>query len=463
MPDTIAAIATAPAAAAVGIVRLSGAETRRVLAALFTPVDGRSAVELPPRRMTYGTVRDAEGRTLDHALAVVFSAGHSYTGEESAELHCHGSPVVLQEVLRAAFAAGARQARAGEFTERAFLNGKMDLTEAEAVIDLIDAETAEAARNAAAQVDGALRRPLEQVYDALLSLTSRFYAVVDYPDEDIEDLTLAETERTLTESEQTLAALLGTFARGRVLKSGAATAIVGAPNAGKSSLLNALVGYDRAIVTDLPGTTRDTVEEKAVVGGVLLRLIDTAGIRETDDAVERLGVERSRRAVESADLILALLDGSAESPLLEERASEMLAPLELAAKSGKPWLLLVTKSDLGGGMGAVPDEDWRMPEAVISISSVTHEGFDALAETVKALYPEPSAAGTLLTNARQAEAIRRALESVRAAREALTAGLTPDVVLTEAEGALDALGELTGRTAREDMVTRIFERFCVGK
>ena len=254
MPDTIAAIATASAAAAVGIVRLSGAETRRVLAALFTPVNGRSAAELPPRRMTYGTVCDAEGRTLDHALAVVFSAGHSYTGEESAELHCHGSPVVLQEVLRAAFAAGARQARAGEFTERAFLNGKMDLTEAEAVIDLIDAETAEAARNAAAQVDGALRRPLEQVYDALLSLTSRFYAVVDYPDEDIEDLTLAETERTLTESEQTLAALLGTFAHGRVLKSGAATAIVGAPNAGKSSLLNAL--FDLGLETG--GLSRKT-------------------------------------------------------------------------------------------------------------------------------------------------------------------------------------------------------------
>ena len=319
MPDTIAAIATAPAAAAVGIVRLSGAETRRVLAALFTPVDGRSAAELPPRRMTYGTVRDAEGRTLDHALAVVFSAGHSYTGEESAELHCHGSPVVLQEVLRAAFAAGARQARAGEFTERAFLNGKMDLTEAEAVIDLIDAETAEAARN------GALRRPLEQVYDALLGLTSRFYAVVDYPDEDIEDLTLAETERTLTESEQTLVALLGTFARGRVLKSGAATAIVGAPNAGKSSLLNALVGYDRAIVTDLPGTTRDTVEEKAVVGGVLLRLIDTAGIRETDDAVERLGVERSRRAVESADLVIVVADGS-HTPLTVEQTFSRLPP-----------------------------------------------------------------------------------------------------------------------------------------
>ncbi len=460
MPDTIAAIATAPAAAAVGIVRLSGAETRRVLAALFTPVNGRSAAELPPRRMTYGTVRDAEGRTLDHALAVVFSAGHSYTGEESAELYCHGSPVVLQEVLRAAFAAGARQARAGEFTERAFLNGKMDLTEAEAVIDLIDAETAEAARNAAAQVDGALRRPLEQVYDALLGLTSRFYAVVDYPDEDIEDLTLAETERTLTESEQTLAALLGTFARGRVLKSGAATAIVGAPNAGKSSLLNALVGYDRAIVTDLPGTTRDTVEEKAVVGGVLLRLIDTAGIRETDDAVERLGVERSRRAVESADLVIVVADGS-HTPLTVE--PDILA---LAARAPH-WILAISKDDRNP---AVKTAVWRLPdgapapEHLVSFNSVMPGGLDALIDTIGDCFPAGvPAGGTLLTNARQAEAIRRALESVRAAHEALTAGLTPDVVLTEAEGALDALGELTGRAAREDMVTRIFERFCVGK
>ncbi|MFR2560611.1 MAG: tRNA uridine-5-carboxymethylaminomethyl(34) synthesis GTPase MnmE [Oscillospiraceae bacterium] len=459
MPDTIAAIATAPAAAAVGIVRLSGVETRRVLAALFTPVNGRSAAELPPRRMTYGTVRDAEGRTLDHALAVVFSAGHSYTGEESAELHCHGSPVVLQEVLRAAFAAGARQARAGEFTERAFLNGKMDLTEAEAVIDLIDAETAEAARNAAAQVDGALRRPLEQVYDALLGLTSRFYAVVDYPDEDIEDLTLAETERTLTESEQTLTCL-STFARGRVLKSGAATAIVGAPNAGKSSLLNALVGYDRAIVTDLPGTTRDTVEEKAVVGGVLLRLIDTAGIRETDDAVERLGVERSRRAVESADLVIVVADGS-HTPLTVE--PDILA---LAAQAPH-WILAISKDDRNP---AVKTAVWRLPdgapvpEHLVSFNSVMPGGLDALIDTIRDCFPAGvPAGGTLLTNARQAEAVDRALNAVRAAHEALTAGLTPDVVLTEAEGALDALGELTGRTAREDMVTRIFERFCVGK
>lgn len=463
MPDTIAAIATAQGTAAVGIVRISGAQTRRVLSALFTAASGIPAESLLPRRMVYGTVHDAAGRVLDYALAVVFSAAHSYTGEESAELHCHGSPVVLQEVLCAAFAAGARQARAGEFTERAFLNGRMDLTEAEAVIDLIEAESAEEARNAAAQVDGALRRPMEQVYDALLTISSRFYAVVDYPDEDIEELTRSETEHTLAESEGRLDALLGTFARGRVLRSGAATAIIGAPNAGKSSLLNALVGYERAIVTDIAGTTRDTVEEKALVGGVLLRLIDTAGVRETEDPVERLGVERSKRAVEEAEVIFALLDGS-EDTVSEAQAAERLAPLALAARSGKPWLLLVTKADLpGSGCGVLPDADWRAPEAVIRLSSVTHEGFDTLGETIRTLYPEPPTGGTLLTNARQADAVRRALESVRAAKEALELGITPDVVLTEVEQALSAIGELTGRTAREDMVARIFERFCVGK
>ena len=333
----------------------------------------------------------------------------------------------------------------------------MDLTEAEAVIDLIDAETAECARNAAAQLSGALRRPIEAVYDRLLDSSSRFYAIVDYPDEEIEDLSREETAASLTASEEVLSDLLGTFARGRVLKSGVATAIVGAPNAGKSSLLNALVGFERAIVTDIAGTTRDTVEEKATLGGVLLRLIDTAGIRETADTVEKLGVERSKKAVEDADLILALLDGSAPP------APEALKPLALAARSGKPWLLLLTKSDLGGVQDVQFDEDWRAPEAVVSLSSVTHEGFGALEAAVRRLYPAPRAGSALVTNARQAEAVRRALDSVRAAKEALLGGMTPDVVLTEVEQAQTALGELTGRTAREDMVARIFERFCVGK
>ena len=444
--DTIAAIATPAVPSAIGIVRISGERTLAVLDALFAPAGGKPMSEQGARRMVYGAVRDAGGHVIDHALAVWFAAEHSYTGEVGAEVHCHGSPVVLNEALAAAFAAGARQAKAGEFTQRAFLNGKMDLTEAEAVVDLIDAESAEAARNAAGQVDGALRRLAESAYDKLLDIASRFYAVVDYPDEDIEDASPDEVEAALRETESALADLLSTYARGRIVKSGVATAIVGAPNVGKSSLLNRLVGYDRAIVADVAGTTRDTVEEKAVVGGVLLRLIDTAGLRDTDDAVEKLGVERSRKAVESADLILALIDGSRPQTPEDEET------LALAAASGKPYLLLRTKRDLGGSAEG------------ISISNATGEGFDRLEAAVAALFPTlPPRGGTLLTNARQADAVQRALESVRAALSALRGGVTPDAVLTEVEAASNALGELTGRTAREDMVARIFERFCVGK
>ena len=463
MSETIAAIATGQQPCAIGILRLSGDGVCAALDAVFRAGNGKPAAQQSPRAMVLGDLLDETGQVIDSVLCVHFPAPHSYTGEDCAELHCHGSPVVLSEVLQAAFAAGARQARPGEFTQRAFLNGKLDLTEAEAVIDLIDAETAESARNAAAQLSGALRRPIESVYDKLLDVSSRFYAVVDYPDEDIEDLSREETERTLLCCEETLSDLLGTFARGKVLKNGVATAIIGAPNAGKSSLLNALVGFDRAIVTDIAGTTRETVEEKATVGGVLLRLIDTAGLHETDDLVEQLGVERSKKAVEDADLILALLDGSTGLPASEARAAEMLAPLELAAKSGKPWLLLLTKSDLGRGTGVAPDEDWRAPEAIISLSSVTREGFEALEAAIRTLYPAPKGDTSLVTNARQADAIRRALDSVRAAKDALQSGMTPDVVLTEVEQAENALGELTGHTAREDMVARIFERFCVGK
>ncbi len=455
--DTIAAIATPLARSAFGIVRLSGPDALNILEKLFTPVNGKPVSAARPRSMVYGCVHDAQGRVIDHPLAVWFAAGKSYTGDVDAEIHCHGSPVVLGEVLSAAFAAGARQAKPGEFARRAFLNGKLDLTEAEAIVDLVDAETAEAARNAALQLDGALRTLAEDAYGKLLDITSRFYAVVDYPDEDIADASPAETEAALAEIEASLDRLLATYARGKIVKNGVATAIIGAPNAGKSSLLNRLAGFDRAIVTDIPGTTRDTVEEKALVGGVLLRLIDTAGLRETDDAVEKLGVERSRRAVEQADLILALADGS-RGP-----AREDLETLRLAQGAGKPWIFVATKKDLAAG-GVTPGLCGQDPPPFVELSNVTGEGFDALEAAVAALFPAPPAeSGTLLTNARQADAVSRARDAVRSALDALRGGMTPDVVLTEAEAASNALGELTGRTAREDMVARIFERFCVGK
>ena len=340
------------------------------------------------------------------------------------------------------------------------MNGRLDLTQAEAVIDLIDAETAAAARNAAAQLDGGLRRVLEPIQEALLDVTSRFYAVVDYPDEDIEDIRPEQVARALDDSAAAVDRLLATCRRGKVLKSGVRTAIVGRPNAGKSSLLNALAGYDRAIVTDIPGTTRDTVEESVLCGGVLLRLTDTAGIRDTEDAVERLGVERSRKAVEAADLVLAVVDGSV--PMTEEDREV----LRLAARAPR-WIAVFSKCDLwdtkARSVGVIGREN--APAASVSLSAVTGEGLERLEDAVAALFPagEDTESGSLLTDRRQEEAAARARDAIRRAREALAAGLTPDAILTDAEEALDALGELTGRTAREEIVSRIFSRFCVGK
>ena len=458
--DIIAAIATGHSPTAIGIVRVSGQGCFACCDRVFRAFNGSPFSQQTPRNMVFGEMLDAQGRVIDQGLAVRFPGPRSYTGEDSAEFHCHGSPVVLRELLGALFAAGARQAKAGEFTRRAFLNGRLDLTQAEAVIDLIDAETASAARNAAAQLDGGLRRVLEPIQDALLDVTSRFYAVVDYPDEDIEDIRPEQVAQALDSSAAALDRLLATCQRGKVLKSGVRTAIVGRPNAGKSSLLNALAGFDRAIVTDIPGTTRDTVEESVLCGGVLLRLTDTAGIRDTEDTVEQLGVERSRKALEAADLVLAVVDGSV--PPTEED----LEVLRLAAKAPR-WIAVFSKCDLWdtkarsvGVIGQV-----GAPAASVSLSAVTGQGLDRLEAAVAALFPAGEApdSGSLLTDQRQEEAARRARDAVRRAKEALDAGLTPDAILTDAEEALDALGELTGRTAKEEIVSRIFSRFCVGK
>ena len=465
MSDLIAAIATGSIATAIGIVRVSGDGCFAACDRVFRPRNGVPFAQQTSHKMVFGEMLDDSGAVIDQGLAVRFGGGHSYTGEDSAEFHCHGSPVVLGELLSALFAAGARQAKAGEFTRRAFLNGKMDLTEAEAVIDLIDAQSAAAAKNAAAQLDGGLRRRLEPVQEALIDITSRFYAVVDYPDEDIEDIQPQQIRSSLQIAADTLSALLDTAQRGRVLKNGVRTAIVGLPNAGKSSLLNTLAGYDRAIVTDIPGTTRDTVEESVLCGGVLLRLIDTAGIRATEDPVEQLGVERSRRAIASAELVLAVVDGAVPE---DSEEGSLLADV---ARCGVPWLLVFTKRDMAGGLrtaGAVfPAGEGPLapPAAVVSLSSVTGEGLEDLGNAVAALFPagDPGEAGSLLTDRRQEDAARRALDAGRRALEALETGMTPDAVLTDAEEALDALGELTGRTAKEEIVSRIFSRFCVGK
>ena len=452
MADTIAAIATGTQVSAIGIIRLSGDETFRVIDRLFFPYSGKKMSESADRRLIFGELRDRGGELLDVCLCTISRAPHSYTGENTAELQCHGSPTVLRAALDELFALGARQAAPGEFTKRAFLNGRMELCAAEAVADIIDAETVECAKNAAGQLSGAISRKVDGIYSALTDISSHYHAVLDYPDEDIEDFQLESYEGSLTSALTELERLLQSHERGKLMTGGIPAAIAGRPNAGKSSLLNALLGYDRAIVTAIPGTTRDTIEEKLRIGRLTLRLIDTAGIRDTDDEVERLGVERSRAAMSKAELVIAVVDGSGE---ISDEDREVIAQAEAAPKG----IVVLSKRDI-----AEPDAEITTALPVVSLSSVTGDGMDELERVIAERFPLPEVpAGEILTNIRQADAVKRAIEYMRSALDAMRAGMTPDIVLTETEGAMSALGELSGRTVREDVTNRIFQRFCVGK
>ena len=452
MSDTIAAVSTGMQVSAIGILRLSGDKAINIVDKLFIPRSGKKMSESEDRKLVFGSLCDLDGQTLDICLCTISRAPHSYTGENTAEIQCHGSPAVLRAALDAVFALGARQALPGEFTKRAFLNGRMDLTSAEAVADIIDAETAEAAKNAAGQLGGAIGRRIDKIYDFLTDLSSHYHAVLDYPDEDIEDFTLVAYKAELHAAIAELKRLADSYSGGKLLHGGIPAAIIGRPNAGKSSLLNAVLGYDRAIVTNIPGTTRDTIEEKLRLGGVLLRLTDTAGLRETDDEIERLGVMRSHEAMENAELVIAVIDGSGEVTAEDE---EIIRCAEKAPHA----VVAVSKSDLGK-MAVLPET--TLP--VVELSSMTGEGLEKLAEVIKTLFPMPDApAGEILTNARQAEAVDRALAALTAAYDALLQGCTPDIVLTEAEGAMSALGELSKKKERKKVTNRIIERFCVGK
>jgi len=453
MSHVIAAVSTSLAVSAIGIIRLTGDGCAQVAEKVFISNSKTSLSNALDRKLILGTLQDRSGRVIDQCMAVYSRGPHSYTGEDTVEFHCHGSPAVLTAGLEALYEAGALPAKRGEFTKRAFLNGKLDLTQAEAVIDLIEAESADAAANAAGQVGGVLQKKLSPVYRDLTDLCSHFHAVLDYPDEDIEDFGLSNYENMLKADAKTLNALLQTYGQGRILRQGVSAAIVGKPNVGKSSLLNALAGYERVIVTEIAGTTRDTVEETVMIGSTRVRLIDTAGIRDTDDRIEAMGVERSKQAVKNADLVIFVCDGS--QPLTEEDHAiiEFCADRENA-------IALINKTDLG--IAVVPSDLPFMN--IINVCASTGEGLDQLADLVDYLFTgETPCDGSILTNARQFDAIRRAYEAMLRALNALKVGLTPDAALTDVEQAMEAMGEVTGATVREDITARIFERFCVGK
>ena len=453
MAHPIAAIATGLVRSGIGILRMSGDGCIDLANRVFALYNGQALSSLPDRKLARGTLFDAQNRPIDEAMVFISHAPHSYTGEDTVEFQCHGSPAVLTAGLSALLSNGFHQAGPGEFTKRAFLNGQMDLTQAEAVIDLIDAETADAAANAAGQVAGVLRKQLDPIYDSLMDICSHFHAVLDYPDEDIEPFRLQAYAGTLTSASKKLDALLSSCRRGNFIKNGVQAAILGAPNAGKSSLLNALAGFDRVIVTDIPGTTRDAVEQTVTLGRHLLRLLDTAGIRDTSDTVEHLGVERSFQAAQSCQLAFFVVDGS--KPLTPEDEAAMDAALQAPEA-----IAILNKQDLP----CVIDPSELPFSYVIPVSCAKQAGLDLLEQALDMVFDDEAPCdGSILTNARQADAIAKSRASIEAARSSLRLGMTPDAVLVDVEAAMEALGEATGRVVREDITNRIFERFCVGK
>lgn len=441
MNDLIYALAT-PVGGAIAVVRLSGTGAKKLLYTVFT---GRGA----PREMAYGRIVNEAGEPLDQAMAAFFPAPRSYTGEDMAELYLHGGQTTVRRVL-ALLGRHARGARPGEFTERAFLNGKLDLAQAEAVMDLINAGAERSANSALAQLTGRLSERIAAVEAQLLDALSGLEAAIDYPEELEDDVTSA-LPGVLAAAEAELAALIGAGLSGRALREGARVALIGRPNAGKSSLLNALAGAERAIVTQFAGTTRDVLEEAVSMDGIPVTLFDTAGIRAADDPVERIGVERARRAAERADLLLLCFDAAA--PLSEE--DEAL----LAETAGRSRLAVCCKGDLP----ALWEAEALSPYGIeaLAVSAETGEGLAALRRAIAARIA-PAAESALVTNARHIEALQRAAASVSDAEKS-AGGTEPELVATDLREALAALGQITGREASADLIERIFSKFCVGK
>ena len=447
MNDTIAAMATPAIPCAIGILRISGSDAKDVLLKVFKPM-GR----LRPRRMIFGKVFSANGKQIDEGLAVFMPGPGSYTGEDTAEIYCHGSPGVLAAVLNSLFAAGARQALPGEYTRRAFLNGRIDLSQSEAVIDLIDSETEAAAANAAAQLGGVLGKKLSAVRDSLIEMAVQLSAQIDFPDEEVPELFMPDAAARLEEAAVQIENLRRSYACGALIKNGVSTAITGRPNVGKSSLLNALAGFDRAIVTDIPGTTRDVIEQNIVLNGVKFVFSDTAGIRSASDAVEKIGVDRAEEAVRQASAVIAVFDGS------EELCPEDMRVLE-NIKGRENVFCVINKCDLPRKIDIGRLSEYR----IFPVSAADGTGLAELSQALSESFDQNTEGwDSMITNPRQEDALRRAAEAVRRGINAANT-LTADVMCTDIEDAAEILGEITGQTASAEIIDSIFSRFCVGK
>jgi tRNA modification GTPase len=452
--DTIAAISTPPGEAGIGIVRLSGPEAEAIARRLFRPRRPRDSWQ--SHRLYLGHVLDSQGHVLDEVLLTLMRAPHTYTREDVVEIHCHSGFGVLKAILREVLARGARLARPGEFTLRAFLAGRLDLSQAEAVLEVIQARTQASLRVAAAHLAGGLGKRLRELRAVLLNILARVEAALDFPEEAAE-LSPQVLSEELAVPFQELEDLLATYKQGRLLREGVAVVLAGRPNVGKSSLLNRLLDADRAIVTDIPGTTRDVIEETLNLGGLPLRLSDTAGLREARDLVEELGVARSQERLARADLILFLVDGSEPLSLEDAQILEELAE--------RPVLIALNKIDLPPMLN-IQDLRRYSSHPVVAISALTGQGLEELEQAVVdlVLAGGVQTAGEIVTQARHYELLVRAREALTLGRDLLEQGDTPwELLAMEIKEALQALGEITGEEVGDAVLDHIFSQFCIGK
>lgn len=456
MDDTISAIATALGVGSIGVIRLSGPDSLAIADRIFT---GR---EKPgknnARKLLYGHILDRKGQPIDEVLAVYMPGPHSYTGEDVCEIQCHGGRQALQEILSLTYQAGARPAEPGEFTKRAFLNGRLDLAEAESVMDIINAKSRQALVAANRGHEGGLSRKVRELRKKLRDLVVQLEAAIDYPEEDIEEVTYDRAAEVLAEGQAAVARLVRQGSAGRILREGLRTAIVGRPNVGKSSLLNSLLQADRAIVSNIPGTTRDIIEEQMTIGGIPLVLTDTAGLRDTEDLVEKIGVERSRAALEDAQLALVVLDGS--QPLSGEDR-ELLRSLKDRKK-----LILVNKSDLPQMLDTEGLRREYGSSDVIVLSVKTGEGMEQVEQWLREfVYGEgsDSESSSMTQNARQQDLLEKALRSLEDALEGARKHLPYDCLTIDLTQTLHDLGEITGEDVPDEIIDEIFAQFCVGK
>lgn len=459
--DTIAAISTPYGKGGIAVIRISGSDAIAVAERVFLPKNGRALSSVESNRAVYGSIfgyKNGEKTQIDDGIAVIFRAPSSFTGEDTVEISCHGGVLLTQRVLESTLVSGARMAEAGEFTRRAFVNGKMSLTGAEALGELLGASTDEQISLARSGMVGRLSKEADGIYNSLCDILAAIYAHIDYPDEDLADISREEMLSVAEKNLDALIRLSKTYSTGHAIGEGISTAIVGRTNAGKSTLYNLIVGRDAAIVTDIEGTTRDVLTETARLGKVTLRLSDTAGLRDTNDKVESIGIERARAAAESAELILAVIDGSRDPDADDLELVEYIKTLDGIK------IAIINKSDLGikesvTGLATFFDR-------AIPFSAQSGEGFSLLEAAVEEIYIDNDldmGQSAIIANARQNGAVLLAIQTLEGAIEAIRGELPLEICCVEVENALAALGELDGRTVSEDIISKIFANFCVGK